>query len=99
MIICLQFIIQSFHQFYDMPTFNFTENFVLIFLAQSQFPPKFRHGDSLGEYAEALINYAGLCEPATDDEENAFNIIITEDMTIDDVMQKVLDIVQKLNGN
>ena len=36
-----------------------------------------------------------LYEPAGDDEENAFNIIVTEEMTVEDVEKKVLEIVAK----
>ena len=37
-----------------------------------------------------------LHEPAGDDEENAFNLTITENMSPDDVIQKVLEIAQKI---
>jgi len=57
---------------------------------------KKRHGDNIGDFADAFIKFAELCEKAGDDEENAFNVIVTEDMSIDDVMNKVLEIVQKL---
>ena len=36
-----------------------------------------------------------MYEPAGDDEENAFNIIVTEEMTVEDVEKKVLEIVAK----
>ena len=36
-----------------------------------------------------------LYESAGEDEKNAFNVHITEDMTPDDVAQKVLDILEK----
>ena len=36
-----------------------------------------------------------MYEPAGDDEENAFNIVVTEEMTVDDVEKKVLEIVAK----
>ena len=35
-------------------------------------------------------------EPAGEDEENAFNIIISEDMTKEDVLNKVLEVVAKI---
>ena len=58
---------------------------------------KNRHGDSFGEgLLNMLFKYAELCEPAGDDEQNAYNITITEDMNVEDVMKKVLNIVQKL---
>ena len=37
-----------------------------------------------------------LYEPAGDDEANAYNVTITEDMSPDDVIGKVLEITQKL---
>ena len=35
-------------------------------------------------------------EPAGEDEENAFNIIISEDMTKEDVLNKVLEVIAKI---
>ena len=57
-----------------------------------------RHGDSgmLEEFMRVLVKYAEMCEPAGDDEENAFNLTITENMNRDDVIKEVLDILQKL---
>ena len=58
---------------------------------------KARHGDSLGDhFLDLLVKYAELCEPAGDDEENAYNLTITEEMSREDVLQKCLEIVQKL---
>ena len=55
-----------------------------------------RHGDSLGGgLLDMLIRYASLCEPAGEDEENAYNLDIDENMTRDDVMKKLLEIVRK----
>ena len=55
-----------------------------------------RHGDSFGtDFIDILIKYAELCEPAGDDEENAFNVSITEDMTRDDVLTQIMDIAEK----
>ena len=55
-----------------------------------------RHGKAIGkEFVEILCKYAEMCEPAGDDEENAYNLDITEDMTKDDVMEKVYEIIQK----
>ena len=54
-----------------------------------------RHGDSLGEdFLVVLEKYAELCEPAGEDEENAYNLDIDENMTRDDVIKKLLDIVE-----
>ena len=44
-----------------------------------------------------LVKYAEMCEPAGDDEENAFNVTISEDMSKDDVVKKVLEIVNNLD--
>ena len=43
-----------------------------------------------------LVKLYALYEPAGDDEENAYNVTITEDMSPDDVVERVLEIVQKL---
>ena len=58
-----------------------------------------RHGDSgmLEEFMRVLVKYAEMCEPAGDDEENAFNVTISEDMSKDDVVNKVLEIVNNLD--
>ena len=60
---------------------------------------KGRHGDSnmLEEFMRVLMKYAEMCEPAGDDEENAFNVTISEDMSKDDVVKKVLEVVNNLD--
>ena len=56
-----------------------------------------RHGDSLGEeFIKLLINYAEQYEPAAMNEKNAYNISVTEGMSPKDVMEKVIEIVEKL---
>ena len=37
-----------------------------------------------------------MVEPAGPDEENAYNVTITEDMTPQDVIEKILDIIQNI---
>ena len=55
-----------------------------------------RHGDSLGaDFLKVLEDYAALCEPAGADEPNAYNLDIDENMSRDDVIKKLLEIVQK----
>ena len=44
-----------------------------------------------------LTNYAKLCEPAGEDEENAYNLTITEDMSRSDVVEKIMEIVKNLD--
>ena len=44
-----------------------------------------------------LTNYAKLCDPAGDDEENAYNLTITEDMSRSDVVEKIMEIVNSLD--
>ena len=57
-----------------------------------------RHGDGIPkEFLDILVKYAEFCEPADEDEENAYNIAITENMNKEDVMSKVLDVVQNLD--
>ena len=59
---------------------------------------KGRHGDTMPDsFLEILYKYAELCEPAGEDEENAFNLTITEDMSKSDVIQKILEIVNNLD--
>ena len=58
---------------------------------------KKRHSDSLGDaMIDMLHTYARFCEPAGADEENAYNITITDQMTPDDVVQEIISIVSKL---
>ena len=57
-----------------------------------------RHGD--GDVADKITNtlleFHKLYEKAGEDEENAFNIMIEEDMNSDDVINKVMDIIKTL---
>ena len=58
-----------------------------------------RHGeDANEEFMNMLINFAKMYEPAGEDEENAYNVEITEDMNREDVIQKILDIVDNLDN-
>ena len=55
-----------------------------------------RHGDTLDDKLMGmLINFADMCEPAGADEKNAYNVYITEDMTPDDVIEKIQEIVNQ----
>ena len=57
---------------------------------------KSRHGDSMGgDIINIMLAYFDLCEPAGEDEKNAFNVTITEDMNRDDVMKQILEIANK----
>ena len=57
-----------------------------------------RHGD--GDVADKITNmlleFHKFYEKAGEDEENAFNIMIEEDMNSDDVINKVMDIIKTL---
>ena len=56
-----------------------------------------RHGEGMNENAlNFLIKMAEMYEPAGEDEENAYNVEITEDMNREDVIQKILKIVDNL---
>ena len=56
-----------------------------------------RRGEDANEdFMNMLIKFAAMYEPAGEDEENAYNVEITEDMSREDVIQKILDIVDKL---
>ena len=49
-----------------------------------------RHGDQAGGINDWLIKLYDLYEPATEDEPNAINVVVTSDMSRDDVVQKIL---------
>ena len=54
-----------------------------------------RHGnDSAEEFNKVFDSMTKLYESAGKDEKNAFDVHITEEMTPDDVAQKVLDILE-----
>ena len=58
-----------------------------------------RHGTDDGnveEFVKLLNAFHDLYEPAGYDEENAYNLMITEEMSIDDVMKKVWEIVEDI---
>ena len=56
-----------------------------------------RHGESNEELLNMLIKFAEMYEPAGEDEENAYNVTITEDMDREDVIEKILEIVDNLD--
>ena len=43
-----------------------------------------------------MVKFFDLYEPAGADEKNAYNIDITEDMSVEDVLKEVLKIVEKV---
>lgn len=55
---------------------------------------KVRHGD--GAFSELVTKFLELFEPVGDDEENTYNICVTEDMNPDDVVNKTLEILKQL---
>ena len=48
------------------------------------------------KFADGMKKFYDLYEPAGDDEENAFNIGITEDMSIEDVVEAVLKTAESI---
>ena len=54
-----------------------------------------RHGEKL-EGMDFLFKLSDEFEPLGEDEENAFNITITDEMTKEDVLNKALEIVSKI---
>ena len=58
-----------------------------------------RHGSD-GEVAErlnkTLLEFYKFFETAGEDEDNAFNIMIEEDMTVDNVTDKIMDIIKSV---
>ena len=57
-----------------------------------------RYGSSEkgAKFANKMKRFYDLYEPAGDDEENAFNIDITEDMSIEDVVETVLKTAESI---
>ena len=55
---------------------------------------KARHGDD-DSLSEFLSRWYDLYEPATVDEPNAIHVLVTSDMTKDDVAEKILRLVEK----
>jgi hypothetical protein len=57
-----------------------------------------RHGsDEAGKFsAELMKKVFNFYEPAGNDEENAFNIDISEEMSVDDVMNKILEVLNTI---
>ena len=56
-----------------------------------------RHGDDMnGDFLDLMLKRAEMYEPARADEKNAYNVDITKDMSRDDLVQKILDIVNQL---
>jgi gluconate kinase len=56
---------------------------------------KDRHGDQAEMMGEMLEKMFDLYEKPGDGEENAYNVDITEDMTTKDVLDKVLEVIDK----
>ena len=55
-----------------------------------------RHGDNIHEeLVQMLEKFYDLFEKAGDDEPNTYNLTVTEDMNVEDVMNKILDIIDK----
>ena len=55
---------------------------------------KARHGDKESSANDMLLNAYDLYEPATKDEPNAIDLIITPEMSPDDVVDKILDMIK-----
>ena len=56
-----------------------------------------RHGEAIAESKlEMFTKYADLFEPAGDDEENAFNVTITDEMSPVDVSKCINDVISKI---
>ena len=49
---------------------------------------------SIDDLEGTMKKFNALYEPAGDDEENAYNLIVNDEMSPEDVVQKVIDIVQ-----
>lgn len=53
-----------------------------------------RHGEG-SSFNELLIKWYDFYEPATKDEENAIDVVVTSDMSREDVVQKILKLLPK----
>ena len=59
-----------------------------------------RHsGDGGNEWAGCLSKMFDLFEPAGEDEEGAYNLTVTEDMSLDDVWKRVVKVINKIGAN
>ena len=56
---------------------------------------KVRHGEG-ASFSDLVTKFLELFEPVGEDEENAYNICVTEDMKPDDVVNKTLEIIKQL---
>ena len=74
--------------------------FIMLQLPKEHYMKRFskRHGEGGKALVEAIYKMNILIEPVEPDEENAYNINITEDMSPNDVVQKVLSIVENSNS-
>ena len=59
---------------------------------------KERHGDSAdgGNFGSTLAKMFDMYEPAGEDEEGACNVAVTEDMSREDVLKRVLETIAKM---
>ena len=72
-------------------------NVVFITLALTESCQQKRlEGRHAGQNADPFKKLFQDFEPAGDEEENAYNVTISEDMTKEDVMQKVLEIIKRI---
>ena len=70
--------------------------FIMLQLPKEHYMKRFskRHGEGGKALVEAIYKMNILIEPVEPDEENAYNINITEDMSPNDVVQEVLSVVE-----
>ena len=56
-----------------------------------------RHGDRMGsDFPDTLNKIFDTFEPAGEDEAGAHNVMVNEDMSPDDVLEKVLEVIAKI---
>ena len=56
-----------------------------------------RHGEEAARgFRDQLSKMYDMYEPAGEDEEGSYNVMITEEMTPDDVLKNVLEIIAKI---
>ena len=79
-------------------TFGSEIVFIMLQLPKEHYMKRFskRHGEGGKALVEAIYKMNIVVEPMEPDEENAYNITITDEMTPDDVVQEIISIVSKL---
>ena len=66
---------------------------LFLFLLKARHP-----GQHEEAFAKGCLRIYNLCQPAGEDEERAYNVWITEEMGADDVLKKVLCVIDNIKS-